>query len=67
MECVKVDKQTNWFAAKFKVRNNLSLVNGRQLFNRLKFHNHGIFDDEVQPISFIAASTTAPLISFLFI
>jgi len=48
---MKIDQKRNWFAAKFKVRNNLSLMYWCQGLDRFEFNNHCIFNDEIQTVS----------------
>ena len=51
MQRMKIDQKPNWFAAKFKVRNNLSLMYWCQGLDRFEFNNHCIFNDEIQTVS----------------
>jgi len=51
MKRVEIDQQTDGFATKFQVRNDLGLMNRRKCLNRFEFDDYGIFYDQIESIS----------------
>ncbi len=50
MNNVKVYKQSEGFATEFEVGEDLSLMHRADGIDRLEFHNHQVFDKQVDPI-----------------
>ena len=50
---VEVDQITECFAAEFQVGLELKVVHRRQRLNGLYFKNDALFDEQVQPVTFI--------------
>ena len=48
---IEIDEQSKFLAAEFQIGEQLGFVDGRDLFDRLQFHDHRIFHQQIDSIA----------------